>query len=117
MSKNHNRANAHSIHKQIIKTVDFENITEEFLGDRIQTLITDGKIINKMNRNADSYHVNEEDINTELLNLQNISPVIPDKSFYTPTISIPIPNTENPLSPNEAPITTKSTTPLQNSVT
>ena len=44
--KNHNRADVDSIHKQIIKTVDFENITKEFLDDRIHTLITDVKIIN-----------------------------------------------------------------------
>ena len=43
--KKHHRADADSIHKQIIKTVDFKNITKEFLDDIIHTLITDGKII------------------------------------------------------------------------
>ena len=109
--KNHNRADIDSIHKQIIK-VDFENITKEFLDDRIHTLITDRKIINKINRNANSYYANEKDIDTESLNLQNTSPIIPDKSFYAPTISIPIPSTEEPLiSLNETPIITKSTNP------
>ena len=42
--KNHNRAEVDSVHKQMIKTVDFENIAMEFLDDRIYTLITDGKI-------------------------------------------------------------------------
>ena len=51
--KNHNPADVYSIHKQIIKTVDFENITKEVLADRIHTFITAGKIINKVNRNAD----------------------------------------------------------------
>ena len=46
--KKHNRPDVDSIHKQIIKTVDFENITKEFLDDIIHTLITDGKIINKI---------------------------------------------------------------------
>ena len=110
--KNHNRADVDSIHEQIIKTVDFQNITKEFLDDRIQTLITDGKIINKINCNTDSYYVNEKDIDTESLNLQNTSPFIPDKSFYTGTISIPIPSRVKPLiSPNETPITRKSTNP------
>ena len=45
--KKHNRAEADSIHKQIIKTVDFADITKEFLDDIIHTLISDGKIINK----------------------------------------------------------------------
>ena len=40
--KNHNQADVGSIHKQIIKIVDFENVTKEFLDDRIHTLITDG---------------------------------------------------------------------------
>ena len=51
--KNHNPADVCSIHKQIIKTVDFENITKEVLADRIHTFITVGKIINEINRNAD----------------------------------------------------------------
>ena len=44
-----------------MKTVDFENITKEFLNDRIHTLITNGKMINKINRNADLYYANEID--------------------------------------------------------
>ena len=39
--KNNNRADVDNIHKQITKTVDFENITKEFLDERIHTLITD----------------------------------------------------------------------------
>ena len=46
--KKHNRADADSIHKQIIKTVDFKNITKEFLDDISHTLITDEKIIDKI---------------------------------------------------------------------
>ena len=41
--KYYNRANVGSIHKQIIKTNDFENITKDFLDDRIRTLISGGK--------------------------------------------------------------------------
>ena len=46
--KKHNRADADSIHKQIIKTVDFKNITKEFLDDISHTLITDEEIIDKI---------------------------------------------------------------------
>ena len=77
--KNHNRADVDSIHKQIIKTIDLENITKGFLDGRISTLITDEKIIKVINRNADSYYVNEKDISTESINLQNASPFILDK--------------------------------------
>ena len=69
--------------------------------------------MNKKRHNINSYYVNEKDIETESLNLQNTSPIIPDKLFYTPTISIPIPSTEKPLI---SPITTKPTSlsPLKN---
>ena len=58
--KNDNRADVDS-YKQIRKKFDFENITKEFLDDRIHTLISDGKIIDKINRNVDdSYYINEK---------------------------------------------------------
>ena len=48
------RADTDSIYKQIIKNINFEDVTNEFLDDRIHTLINDEKIVNKRNRNADS---------------------------------------------------------------
>ena len=47
MLKSNKRADADSIHKQIITIVDFGNITKEFLNDRIHTLITYGKLKTK----------------------------------------------------------------------
>ena len=70
--KNNNRADVNSIHKHIIKIVDFEYVTKEYLDERIHTLITDGKIINKINRNADSHYLNEKDIES-ILWLDNTS--------------------------------------------
>ena len=55
--KKNNRADIDSIYKKIIETIDFEDVTKEFLDDRIHTLINDEKI-NKRNPNADSYYVN-----------------------------------------------------------
>ena len=52
--KSHNWVDVNRIHKQIRKTVDFENITKELLDNRIHTLIADRKIINIINRNANS---------------------------------------------------------------
>ena len=52
------RADIDSIYKQIIKNINFEDVTKEFLDDRIHTLINDEKIINKRNRNANSYYIN-----------------------------------------------------------
>ena len=36
--KKNNRADIDNIYKQIIKTTDFEDVTKEFLDDRIHTL-------------------------------------------------------------------------------
>ena len=55
--KKNNRADIDSIYKKIIEAIDFEDVTKEFLDDRIHTLINDEKI-NKRNPNADSYYVN-----------------------------------------------------------
>ena len=51
--KKNSRADIDSIYKQIIKTIDFEDVPKEFLDDRIHTLINDEKIINRRNRNAE----------------------------------------------------------------
>ena len=80
--KNFNWNDVDSIYKQITKTVDFENISKEFLDNRIYNLIPDGKFIDKINRKTDSYYVNEKEIDVESL---NASPITPDKSFYIPT--------------------------------
>ena len=39
--------------------IDYENINKEHIHDRIDEFIIQGKIINKPNRNDDSYRVNE----------------------------------------------------------
>ena len=86
--KNNNRADVNSIHKHIIKIIDVEDVTKEYLDEKIHTLITDGKIINKLNRNADSYYVNEKGIDSILPNDSNTL-FISEKAFCTPVISIP----------------------------
>ena len=58
--KINNRANFDSIYKKIKK---------EFPGDGIHALINDGKIINKLYRNADSYYVNSNLVDLETPNL------------------------------------------------
>ena len=48
---------------------DYENTNQEHLHDRIAEFIIQGKIINKPNRNDDSYRVNESivDFNADQL--------------------------------------------------
>ena len=52
--KINNRANIGSIYEQIIKNIEFEDVTKEFINGRIHTLINYEKVINKRTRNADS---------------------------------------------------------------
>ena len=59
LRKRHKRADCESIHKEIIKIADFSNISKEDLMNRINILLIDEKILNKRNRNLDSYYVNE----------------------------------------------------------
>lgn len=49
-----NRANIGSIYEQIIKNIEFEDVTKEFINGRIHTLINYEKVINKKTRNSDS---------------------------------------------------------------
>ena len=59
LRKKRKRADCESIHKETIKIADFSNISKEDLMNRINILLIDEKILNKRNRNLDSYYVNE----------------------------------------------------------
>ena len=60
------RVDRNSVHKEIIKTIDFEKISKSFLDDRINMLIQNDKIINKLNRNKDSFRIADHDFNTSI---------------------------------------------------
>ena len=98
--KKNNRADIDSIYKQIIKTIDFEDVTKEILDDRIHTLINDEKITNKRNRNADSYYLNTELVDTGALEL-----LFPSQELLksVPTILIPDPLNDSSLLKKMAP--------------
>ena len=59
LRRKHKRTDCESIHKEIVKIVDFSNISKEDLMNRINIFLIDEKILNKRNRNLDSYYVNE----------------------------------------------------------
>ena len=65
LKKKQKRADIDSIHKEIIKTIDFKDTTKDDLQDRINILLINEKLINKINRNLNSYSVNEANTNTE----------------------------------------------------
>ena len=43
------------IHAHVTKTTDFEEVTKGNLQERMDSLISDGKVVNKSNRNQDTY--------------------------------------------------------------
>ena len=59
LRKQHKRANLDKIYNELIKKTNFEKTSQEQLRDRINELIIHGKIVNKPNRNDNSYRVNE----------------------------------------------------------
>ena len=77
--KNNNREDLDSIYKEITKSIDFQDVTKEFLDDRIHTLINDGKIINKLNRKANSHYVNSNFVDLEWPNLLTSSVCAKDR--------------------------------------
>ena len=52
--------------KEIIKTIHFEKISKSFLDDRINMLIQNDNIINKPNRNKDSFRIADNDFNSSI---------------------------------------------------
>ena len=64
LKKKRKRADIDCIHKEIIKTTDFKDSTKDDLQDRINILLINEKLINKINRNLNSYSVNEANTNT-----------------------------------------------------
>ena len=59
------RADIDSLHKEIIKTIDFKDTTKDDLQDRINIVLINEKLINKINRNLNCYSVDEANTNTE----------------------------------------------------
>ena len=56
------RANTNSIFKEITKIEQYQSITKDFLQDHIDKLIIDEKVVNKINKDKNSYKVIIESI-------------------------------------------------------
>ena len=65
LKKKRKRAEIGSIHKKIIKAIDFKDTTKDEIQDRINILLINEKLINKINRNLKSYSVDKANTNTE----------------------------------------------------
>ena len=62
-------ADINTIHKEIVKVIDFRSISKEFLNDRIKMLLQSEKIINRLNRNKNLYQLNESLLNSSMTDL------------------------------------------------
>ena len=57
------RAEINAIHKEVIKTPIFKDITKDHLQDRLDKLLKIGTLFNKPNRGKDSLRLNRDKIN------------------------------------------------------
>ena len=92
------RADINSIHADIIKTVDFKDITKTNLQEQINSLISDGKVVYKLNRNKESYWINLDLVNITNVSTLNLShKVLPNTptAAHVDLLSSPISHTES----------------------
>ena len=88
--KNQNKlADIDSIHKQLVKTTSTQELTKEDLLKKVHDLETEGKIVNKLNRNKDSFHVVVDGIVDGFAeNIIEKTPIIFHDSFFeTPNVN------------------------------
>lgn len=91
-------ADINSIRAHIIKTVDFKDITKTNLQERINSLISDGKVVYKLNRNKESYWINLDLVNITNVSTLNLShKVLPNTptAAHVDLLSSPISHTES----------------------
>ena len=108
LKNKHKRADVESIHKKIAKESDFKDVTKEDLEERINILLIDEKLLNKINRNLNSYSVNT--VNTEI-DYETTQLISSNSSIATP-MNDATPRfhmaTQTPLNDSETPITNSS---------
>ena len=87
--KNQNkRADIYSIHKQLVKMTSMQDLTKKDLLKKVHDLETEGKIVNKLNRNKDSFHVKKDIVDGFAENIIEKTPIIFHDSFFeTPNVN------------------------------
>ena len=61
------------IHKEVIKTPIFKDITKDLLQDRVDKLLKNGTFFNKPNRDKDPLRLNRDKINDPSINISSLS--------------------------------------------
>ena len=87
--KNQNkRADIDSIHKQLVKITNMQDLTKEDLLKKVHDFETDGKIVNKLNQNKDSFHGRKDIVDYFAENIIEKTPIIFHDSFFeTPNVN------------------------------
>ena len=102
------RAEISAIHREVIKTPIFKDITKDRLQDRVDKLFKNGTFLNKPNRDKDSLRLNRDKINDASINISSLSthsllaasPTTYQLSKQTQTQGISLPTPQfNPNSP------------------
>ena len=60
------------IHKEVIKTPIFKNITKDLLQDRVDKLLKNGTFFNKPNRDKDPLRLNRDKFNDPSINISSL---------------------------------------------
>ena len=76
LKKQNKRADIDSILKQLVKTTSMQDLTKEDLLKKVHDLETEGKILNKRNRNKDSFHVSKDTVDAFAENIIEKTPII-----------------------------------------
>ena len=84
--RNRQRAEINAIFKEIIKNDHYKDMNKDVLQQQINMLITEEKILNKINRNKNPYKDNESKVDISMLD-EVESPNLPlDFTFDTPCL-------------------------------
>ena len=86
--KNQNRrADIYSTRKQLVKATSMQDLTKEDLLKKVHDLETEGKIVNKLNRNKDSFHVRKDIVDAFAENIIEKTIIFHDSFFETPNVN------------------------------
>ena len=65
----HQQADIERIVSEVIKTINFQDITKDALNVRVNKLLQFHKLINKINRNKDSFFLNKVTIDMSIIDM------------------------------------------------
>ena len=73
IQNNRKRAGINTIHKEVIKTPIFKDISKDRLPYRVDKLLKNGTLLNKPNRDKYSLRLNRDKINDPSINISSLS--------------------------------------------